>query len=383
VTAITADFEAIRRDQFPIVDEWAYLNHASIGPLPRANVASATACLAMLSETNLRDAVDVVVAKETEIRALAATLMRCEPADVALLRSTGSGPNLVAQGLDWVPGDEVVTYELEHANAVFPWVHLADRGVTVRYVPDRGHRFEIGDVAARLSPRTRVVCLSLVNFAHGFRAPIETIGELCRQRGIWLVVDAVQALGVLDVDVPALGADVVTAHAYKWLLGGFGLAIAYCSPRARRELRVPEVGWMARANASDLSNLIDFSVNLADDGRRFEPSEPNLPALFGLAASLGLIHEVGIRSIEARVSALVTDLGDGLHARGYEVVSSTRPEERSGIVAARREGMNGDAIRAAMDEARVACSVREGRVRVAPHFYNSVEDVGRFLAALP
>src|SRR5207249_2785353 len=144
----------------------------------------------------------------------------CSAADIAILHSTTEGLSLVAQGLDWEAGDEVISYELEHPNAVYPWKNLADRGVVIRYIKDAGYRFDADQVAELITDRTRVVCLSLVNFGHGFRSPVERISAMCKPRGIWVVIDAVQAVGSISVDVAALGADIVSAHAYKWLLGG-------------------------------------------------------------------------------------------------------------------------------------------------------------------
>jgi selenocysteine lyase/cysteine desulfurase len=255
--------------------------------------------------------------------------------------------------------------------------------VRVRFIKDRGFRFEASDVEELINERTRVVCLSLVNFAHGFRAPIERIGRICRERGIWLVVDAVQALGVIPLDARSLGADIISAHAYKWLLGGFGLSLCYCSPRARRELRVPQIGWMGRREVTDLSALLRFDIDLTDEARRFEPSEPHLAGLYGLAASLDLLVSVGRDTIAVAVARLVEQTITGLQDRGYEVVSSQREGERSSIVSARPPGVESETIRAALERARVSCSIREGRIRVAPHFYNQPEDVARLLTCLP
>ncbi len=153
-------------------------------------------------------------------------MINAEPADIAVLNSTGHGTALVAQGLDWREGDEVITYAKEYPTLVLPWLQLRDRGVRVRFVEDRGCRYEIDDVEALITSKTRVVALSLVNFAHGFRAPLEEIGTLCKDRDIWFVVDACQALGAVPVDVGELDADIVSAHAYKHLLGGFGVSFA-------------------------------------------------------------------------------------------------------------------------------------------------------------
>ena len=191
--------EMLRKSEFPITETMCYLDHASLGPLPRSHVAELNAAahqLMISGDPRVRE----TIAKMDDIRIQAAMLLTAQPGDIALLTSTAQGLCLVAQGLSWREGDEVITYAGEFPSVVLPWLQLRDRGVVVRFVQDRGCRFEAEDVEALMSDRTRVVSLSLVNFAHGFRAPIEAIGEMCRQRGIWLVVDAVQALGVIPVD---------------------------------------------------------------------------------------------------------------------------------------------------------------------------------------
>ena len=163
---------------------------------------------------------------------------------MALLRSTGEGIGLVSLGLDWRPGDEVVLYDQEFPSGVYPFLALERHGVRVRFVEDRGrHRFDADDVAAVMSDRTRVVGVSLVNCYHGFRAPVEQISELCRSRGCLLLVDAVQAAGILPVNVPALGADLVSAHGYKSLCSGYGISFCYVSPGLREQLEVVAPGW--------------------------------------------------------------------------------------------------------------------------------------------
>src|ERR1700694_5581491 len=182
------DLGQLRTVEFPQASKHPYLNHASYGPIPQCYVRAATVALREMSSASLGDVTAYVFDKAQDVRRAAADIMKCSDQDIALVHSTSEGIGLVAQGLDWRPGDEVVSYELEHPNAVYPWKNLADRGVVTKFVPDRGFRFEMEDVESLVTSRTRVVCISLVNFGHGFRAPIAELGALCKKSGIWLVV---------------------------------------------------------------------------------------------------------------------------------------------------------------------------------------------------
>ena len=293
--------------------------------------------------------------------------------EIALLTSTGQGLALVAHGLDWRDGDEVVTYAGEFPSVVLPWLQLRDRGIVVRFVEDGGCRYGIEDVEALVSDRTRVVALSLVNFAHGFRAPIEAVAEICRARGIWLVVDVMQALGAIPVDARALGADILSAQAYKHLLGGFGISICWCSPRARSELRVVGAGWAGRVPGAISST--DFERPLARSARRFEPSHPPFAAIRGLRATLRLLLDHCPPAYQRRIGRLAGELVEGLEERGWTTTRSSQTAEHSTIVAAARPELDLAAVHAKLRERRVACSYRSGRLRFAPHFYNTSDDL--------
>src|SRR5262249_39692424 len=154
------------------------------------------------------------------------------------LPSTTEALALVPLALDWRHGDEVVLYEREFPNLVFPWLQLRKKGVRIRFVRDRGNRFEVDDVVGLVTDRSRVVSLSLVNFVSGFRAPLEEIGRACRELEVWLLVDAIQAAGAIPVSPIELGADVLAGGGYKHLLSGYAAALCYCSERARSELDI-------------------------------------------------------------------------------------------------------------------------------------------------
>jgi cysteine desulfurase / selenocysteine lyase len=381
---VSVDIAALRRDEFPITRRGIYLDHATFGPPPTRHVRAVTSFLERMSAQGLADLFAISDDGVDGVRAKAASLLQASPANVFFVRSTSHGVGIVAEGLNWKDGDEVVLYELDHPAGVFPWMNLADRGVQVRFIKDRGRfEFDAQDVADALTPHTRVVCLSLVNFAHGTRAPVEDIADMCRSRDIWFVVDAVQALGAIGVDAPRLGADLVVAHGYKFLLSGFGIGIASCSDRALAELKVRQVGWKSVENPFDLERILAFDLRFAPGAKRFEPSFQPLPQVFGLGATLDLLHEAGIANIEARVLSLTSRLAAGLVEKGYQVVGPQAESPRSPIVSI---ALGADDQRArlhrGLGESQTTCAVRESRVRLSPHFYNTEDEIDRLLSCL-
>jgi len=366
-------------EEFPITRGRIYFDHATFGPPPRSHVQTSNQLLARMSAEGLPDLFSLSQEGADRVRSSAARLFKCPAEQMTFIHSTSHGQNLVAEGLRWREGDEVVVYELDHPSGVLPWLNLQDQGVRVRKVEDRGRQgFEAADVESLLGPRTRVVALSLVNFAHGGRAPIEAVAELCRAREIWLVVDAVQAAGALRIDAATLGADVVAAHGYKWLLSGFGVGLCHLSERALRELKVGQVGWKSIRDPFNVDRVLQFRLDWAPGGKRFEPSFPPLPQLFGMGAVLDLFLDVGPEKIETRVLALAGRLSAGMQENGYQVVGAQAASARSPIVSVVAD----DRFREACTRLNLVCAVREGRARLSPHFYNTEEEVDRLLSAL-
>ncbi|MDQ6792537.1 MAG: aminotransferase class V-fold PLP-dependent enzyme [Candidatus Dormibacteraeota bacterium] len=373
---------AALRAQFPVTASHAYFDHATFGPPPRAFVVAATACLRELSEA-ARLPVPWSAAVD-RVRGDAARLFNCVADDVAFTKSTAEAMSLVALGLDWRQGDEVVVYEEQFPAGVLPWLNLAHLGVRVRFVRDRGrHRFDAAEVEELIGERTRVVCLELVNFANGLRVPVEAVAKACRDRGAWLLVDATQAAGVLKLDVARLGCHLLAAHGYKFLASGYGVAPCYVHPELRSRLRVPEPGWKSRPDLSDELSITGYDrVEYAEAARRFEPSVPDVIAIVGMGASLELFLGLGLAAVEAWALRLAALAAEAVQERGFRVVSSRREGERSAILSVERAGVDPRELEAGLRAAGAVVAVREGRLRLSFHCYNDEADLDRLLAAL-
>lgn len=366
------------RALFPVTEHLCYLNHAGVAPLS-TRVASALGqateeCLAWGGFRYPR-----LLAGIQGARASAARLLGAAPAEVAFVKNTSEGVSHVALGYPWREGDAVVVPEGEFPANVYPWLHLERRGVRVLRVPARQGRLLLDDYRAALdAPGVRVLAVSSVEFETGFRNDLPALGQLCRERGIFFFVDAIQSLGCLPLEPEACGIHALAADAHKWLLGPEGIGVFYLAREAWDRLSPAEVGWNTVTSPLEFSR-IRFDVR--PDARKFECGSHATILVHGLGAALDLILEAGIGEIGRRVLETADLLAEGLSSRGYRVLSSRQPAERSGIVAfaPRREPA---AVVARLAEARVFAAARGQGVRVSPHFYNDRDDAARFFEAL-
>jgi selenocysteine lyase/cysteine desulfurase len=294
------------------------------------------------------------------------------------VQNTSSAINLVANGLEWQEGDNVVTIQGEFPANIYPWLGLRRLGVETRLVPQRDNRVLIDDIAAAIDERTRLLSISFVEFGTGFRNDLAALGELCNDRGILFNVDAIQGLGALQLDVHSAGIHFLGAGAHKWLLGPQGVGVFYVRKDMLERLWPLSANWLSVVNRDDHLN---YGQPWIDAAARVEGSTWNLSGLVALNAILDMILEVGLPRIEARIMQLTGRLMDGLLSRGYDVVSSQAPHERSGVVCFRAKGDPMDLLAQAQAQ-NIVIAVRVGVVRVSPHFYNTEEEIDRFLAIL-
>ncbi|MDY3562084.1 aminotransferase class V-fold PLP-dependent enzyme [Gemmata sp. JC673] len=367
------------REQFPVTEHWAFLDHAAVAPLPRPAVQALHEYAQSLAANGIA-AVREWFQRVTQVRALAAQLINApDPTDVYFVPNTTHGIGVVAEGFPWVAGDNVVLAAEEYPSNQYPWMNLAHLGVEVRVVPSRGNRVSIDDVRAAITDRTRVLTVSAVEFASGFRNDLDALGELCRARGVFFFVDAIQALGAFPVDVQRTPIDALAADGHKWMLGPEGAGFGY----VRREWveRLHPIGVGANSVANPLAfSTIDFT--LKPHAGRWEGGAYNVPGITALGASLELLLGAGIANVQQRVTELTDHLCDRAAARGWTVFSSRADGEKSGIVSLLHPTLPPDEVVARAKHARVIVNSRAGRVRVSPHAYNTTDELDRFLAAL-
>ncbi len=367
------------RELFPITRERIYLNHAALGPLSSRSVAALEACAreqALLAD----HATEARRVRHDAVRRKLAALIGAEPGEVATVKNTPEALSLVAAGLRWRPGDRVVTSDQEFPANIYPWRNLAERGVELHLVPSHEGRVPLEAVVDAIDDRTRLVALSWIEFSTGYRNDLQAIAAACRQRGTLLAVDAIQGIGAIRMDVRELGIDFLGFSSHKWLLGPLGVGWFYCRRELLDRLDLVMVG---QGSVDQGSSWLDYDRELWPDARRFETGAPNALGLAGLEASLDLFDEIGTVGVEDRIKRLSDRLAAGLEERGYRLGVRRGPSDWSGVVTFTSERHTPAEIHARLDDGGVSTAVREGRVRVSPHFYNTPEEIDTLLATLP
>lgn len=379
--------------EFPITKHWDFYNHAGVSPLcSRASDALRHYAHRFESNAYLNNR---FYERAEIIRRNIATLINADHSELAYIKNTSEGIAFVANGLTWNPGDEIISTNVEYPANVYPWMDLAQRfGVKHIMVPEKNGRIETADLLAAVTPRTRMIAISHVEYASGFRNDLATLGAFTRPRNILLCVDAIQSLGILPVDVQAMNIDFLSADGHKWLLGPEGLGIFYC----RRELIPslhPEIGWLNVINALDYG-AYDFT--LRPDAKRFECGSYNIAGILALGASLDLLNEVGPDLITARIKSLTDQLATGIIEKGYRLISPREQRDWSGIISFTlppdspllAPSQRDASITAAhnriitdLEKQKILIVQREGRLRASPHFYNTPEQITRLINALP
>lgn len=373
---------AVRRwrdEEFAVTRECAYMNHAGNGPLPRRGVARMQALADLVSRSGDRRWLE----RNTEmdrVRGLAARLLGARHAhEIAFVENTSAGLSLIAGGLDWKSGDNIVSAALEFPSNVYPWMQLGERGVELWQVPERDGRIDPDELLGMLDGRTRMVALSSVQYASGFRSDLARIGAACRERGVLFVVDAIQSLGALPHDVERECIDVCAASSHKWLLGPEGIGLLYVSDRVIEKIRPVRSGWRSMRKMFDWS---DMEIDFAEGARRFETGTMNAYGIVALGGALEIFLEIGAGDLERRILALADRAATGLEALGFQIISSRRPGETSGIVAAVHPKHEANDLVKRLAKKDIVVAARAGRFRVSAHFYNSEDEIDRMLGEL-
>jgi selenocysteine lyase/cysteine desulfurase len=378
---VVYDLDRLRREEFPwaAAGEAIYLNAASTGPLPERTLRAQEA-YSRKRAAPYRLSHEEQFAALDDARARITALIGAEAGSVALSVNTGAGINLAAWGLPLRRGDVVVIPDLEFPANVYPWMAASrERGFTLHTVPARDGLLDEDAVLAAIErDGVRVLALSWVGFATGFVADLDRISAACRARGVLLVVDGMQGVGVLPLDVQRVGIDVLACGGQKWLLSPWGSGFTYVRPGILDTIVPQPVSWMAVRGSDDFSALVDYDLAWRDGARRFEQITVPFQDFAGMAASLGLLQELGTDAIAAHVAERVEQLAAGAEQAGVEVV--TPAGRRAGILTLRPGDVSATAAR--LRDARVVHSVREGTIRLSPHCYTTRDEIGVALDAL-
>ena len=366
--------------EFPLEPGLCYLNHAAVGPWPLRTVKAVNA----FAQRNLtRGAADYpswLEVVQRLRRRLAALVGAEDPDDIALLKNTSEALSLVGQGLPWRAGDNIVGVADDFCSNRMVWESLADRGVGYRPVDALAGDDPEGRLIDALVDDVRLLAVSTVHFATGYRFDIARLSAACRERSVLLVVDAIQSLGAVPFDLAETPVDFLAWGSHKWLLAPEGIGCLYCRREQRDRLRLQQFGWGMRA-APFAFESTDWAPS--ETATRFEPGTPNMLGIHALDASLDLFEEIGMDTVSRMLADNVARLEDGLRALpGIEIVTPADPARRAGILTFRAATLDGAALYDGLMQRGVICSPRAGGVRLAPHFYTRPDVLARTIETI-
>jgi selenocysteine lyase/cysteine desulfurase len=359
------DWRAIR-DEFPALRRWTYLNTATYGQLPLRSQAAVARHFSRRDEFASRDFLQWFDDADA-IRALLARLIHCAPDDIAFQPTACAALSLFLGGIDWQPGDRIVTLADEFPNHYYYANWLSRRGAELVEMPG----------IACLPERTRAVVISSVNYTNGYRPDLALISRLAHEAGALLYIDGTQSLGALRFDVATVQPDLFAVDGYKWLLCPNGATFFYISPELRRTLPPAVIGWRSDRGWRGVDDLHHGVPQLPEAAERYEGGMLNFPSLYAMGESVRMILEIGPECIEKRVLGLAAQAADVLRSAGARIV-----HEGSNIVAAHWPDRDASALAKDLDRRGIVVAARHGNLRVSPHFYNDESDLSVLAKAL-
>jgi selenocysteine lyase/cysteine desulfurase len=370
-----------------VIDDCLFLDHAGVAPIS-TRVCEAIQRFADEAARDLRRRYPYWNERAEEVRGTSARLVGCEARQVAFVKNTSEALSLVAEGLDWKPGDVVLLGDREFPSNVYPWWGLRRLGVETRMLASDGSGISPEAVAAAFDERVRVVALSAIGYGTGDRLDLKRIATLCHERGAFFVVDGIQAIGAVAIDMARDGLDCIAADGHKWLCAPEGAGFVALSDALLDALRPIELGWKS---VSGTGAFYPYEFRLRCDAAKLEPGSLNLLALHALGAAVDLALEVGPAEIEDRLAGLTQALILGIEERQLRVLGPSAAVRQgraggevpatSGIVTFVPRG-DPERVRQELWARGVVTKVRFGGIRAAPHYYQDGSDVARFLAAL-
>ncbi|MCS6989666.1 MAG: aminotransferase class V-fold PLP-dependent enzyme [Chloroherpetonaceae bacterium] len=364
------------RALFPNATRGIYFNHAAVSPLSLRVVSAVERYLKERSETDVENYSATLLPTLQALRSRLARYLNAKERNLAFVPNTSYGLNLLAQGLDWKPGDRVLLYEREFPANVQPFLALRSRGVAIDFLKDHCGEISLDELERRIAPRTRLVSLSYVQFLSGYRLDLAAVSDICRRKSVLLSIDAIQGFGAFPIDCSKV--DFLAAGAHKWGMSPMGTGVAYFSDALLERLNPVFVGWLSVEEAWDFSR---YEKPLKRDASRYELGTYNWIGLVGMNAAFELFEEIGYEQISNKILALSERLSVGLKEAGFELECDPKREHRSGIVSVKNVPNAAEAFKA-LAERGIEISLRENYLRFSPHFYNSLAECDEAISQL-
>ncbi|MGQ0767167.1 MAG: aminotransferase class V-fold PLP-dependent enzyme [Gemmatimonadota bacterium] len=380
--AVPRTLQSLIEREFPrVLGASPWLNNASTGPLPERAVAALRSFGDLRAEP-WKISQDYQFGVLERCRELVGQLIGAGSDEIALMVNTSYGVNLAARSLPLSAGDVVVISDRDFPANVYPWLALErSRGVLVRKVPCAGRLFDEDALIAALdAPRVKVLAVSWVSFESGIRLDLDRLSAACRERGIFLFVDAIQGVGAATLDLRRTAVDILACGAQKWLCSPWGSGFVYVRRELVRRLEPHDVSWMAVKDSDDFSHMCDYDLTYRDDARRFEMITLPFQDFAAFSASLEVLREAGPAAAQ-RVESHASRLMEWALVRpDLEVVTPVEPPRRAGIISI--VPSDPVATSARLERAGIGHSLREGAIRLSPHFFTPDEHIDQVMEAM-
>lgn len=381
VKALREKLRALRATEFPWTADTVYFNNASIGPIPERTLRILDAFNAKRTAPHLLPDRDLQAGLQAA-RDVAARLINADTGEIGLAVNTSFGLNLAARALPLVKGERVILSDKEFPANVYPWLLLRKQGIEVELAPctPEGWPDEAALLERLRDPRVRVLAVSHVQFSNGYRADLKKLSAAARANGTYLVVDGIQGIGNSPLDVRETSVDILACGGQKWLLSPWGSGFVYVRKELIPQIEPAMMGWMAFEGTDDFTRLTEYNPTFRADARRFEMVTLPFQDFYGMTQSVELLLEIGIAEIAEVTRSLHEPLLKWADRRGVRVASPREACHRSAIICLAPER----AVEAyhAVKRAKVICSLREGAIRLSPHFYNTLEEMEKVVEVL-
>ncbi|MDP1678132.1 MAG: aminotransferase class V-fold PLP-dependent enzyme [Bacteroidota bacterium] len=347
-----------------------WLNHAAISPLNSRTKNIVEQYLINRSEGSIDDFPQIVqISQNTKLQL--GKLINAPADRIGFVNNTSDGLNILANGIDWKSGDRILLNDSEFPTNVVPFLNLKRLGVEIDFVRAVNDEIRIEDIEKAITPKTKLLSISFVQFLSGFKSDLKSIGELCKRNNIIYCVDAIQGLGSTPIDVQESGIDFLSSSGHKWLLSMMGFGFIYITEQLQSRINQQFAGWTSNKNY--FTNLFDYRLDFDETARRYENGAQNNAGIIALGESANLLNDVGIPNIHLHLLSLTDYIFEFAEQNGIDTATPREHEKRAGIVTLKIH--SAEKIFTSLNEQNIIVSLREGKIRISPHFYNSIEDI--------
>lgn len=366
------------KELFPITKTDVYLNHAAVSPFSVDIIKSQNDYFEIRSKGDV-DTYPFLMDKRQQLKENIAKLINGQADHIAIISNTSEGLNWLVNGLEWHLGDRILLTDYEFPSNVYPFLNLKRFGVEVDFVKNKNGKILLEDIESTITPETKLLSISFVEFLNGFRNNLYEIGKICKARDILFSVDGIQGIGALQFDVQKFDVDFVSNGGHKWLMGPQGCGFMYIAPELHPKLKPVFAGWLS---VKDSWNFLDYQLDFLDDAGRYEIGTMNAMGVVGLKAATDILVNVSTKQIEGHLLSLGNYLIESMQDVGFTLNGSTETCERSGISSfIYKDPDKIDGLFQYLKENRIHISVRNGALRISPHFYNNKSDIDALVGA--